>query len=548
MMRHVFAKKPTVLGHSRAVSARLMSAVPKWATVDPKTMSGSTPAVCHNLVGGDWQTTPSTHEVIDPLNGEPFIIIPDVTSDGLAPFINSMKSCPKTGLHNPVKNVERYVMLGEVCQRTAQSLRDPDTADFFKNLIQRVVPKHDVQAAGEVTCVRKWMESYSGDQVRNLARSTSYPGDRVGQTTNSHRYPFGATAVITPFNFPLEIPALQAMSSLFMGNKVVTKVDEKVAIVYEQFIRLMIDCGLPQTDMDYIYSSGPVMNELLVKGDSRMTLFTGSQAVAEKLTLDLKGKVKLEDAGFDWKILGPDPSNVDYVAWQSDQDAYAFTGQKCSAQSILFMHENWVKVGIEGKLKERAEMRTFKDYSLGPILSWDNTRIKKHINDCLAIPGARLAFGGEQFEGGASIPACYGSIEATAVFVPIEQIVKPEYFPIVTTELFGPFQIITEFADEQLPMVLECCERMENHLTAAIVSNDQPFCTEVVGKTVNGTTYTGLCARTTGAPQNHWFGPSGDPRSAGIHTPEAIKLVWSGHREIINDFAPPTGWAPPKPT
>ena len=203
MMRHVFAKKPTVLGHSRAVSARLMSAVPKWATVDPKTMSGSTPAVCHNLgacckpndmmpclasqcdacgtrtpycnlmlmrlrcvpVGGEWQTTPSTQEVIDPLNGEPFIIIPDVTSDGLAPFINSMKSCPKTGLHNPVKNVERYVMLGEVCQRTAQSLRDPDTADFFKNLIQRVVPKHDVQAAGEVTCVRKWMESYSGDQV-----------------------------------------------------------------------------------------------------------------------------------------------------------------------------------------------------------------------------------------------------------------------------------------------------------------------------------------------------------------------------------------------
>jgi hypothetical protein len=122
------------------------------------------------------------------------------------------------------------------------------------------------------------------------------------------------------------------------------------------------------------------------KLERRRAVFTGSQAVAEKLTLDLKGKVKLEDAGFDWKILGPDPSNVDYVAWQSDQDAYAFTGQKCSAQSILFMHENWVKVGIEGKLKERAEMRTFKDYSLGPILSWDNTRIKKHINDCLAIP------------------------------------------------------------------------------------------------------------------------------------------------------------------
>ena len=35
--------------------------------------------------------------------------------------------------------------------------------------------------------------------------------------------------------------------------------------------------------------------------------------------------------------------------------------------------------------------------------------------------------------------------------------------------------------------------------------------------------------------ENHWFGPCGDPRAAGIGSPEAIKLVWSGHREIITD-------------
>lgn len=40
----------------------------------------------------------------------------------------------------------------------------------------------------------------------------------------------------------------------------------------------------------------------------------------------MKGKVKIEDAGFDWKILGPDVSEFDYVASQCDQDAYAFSG------------------------------------------------------------------------------------------------------------------------------------------------------------------------------------------------------------------------------
>lgn len=53
----------------------------------------------------------------------------------------------------------------------------------------------------------------------------------------------------------------------------------------------------------------------------------------------------LEDAGFDWKILGPNVSDEAYVAWQCDQDAYACSGQKCSAQSVLFMHSNWAQAG-----------------------------------------------------------------------------------------------------------------------------------------------------------------------------------------------------------
>ena len=138
--------------------------------------------------------------------------------------------------------------------------------------------------------------------------------------------------------------------------------------------------GLPKTDLDYIYCDGPVMNETLVQGDARMTLFTGSQAVADKLTIDLKGRVKLEDAGFDWKILGPDPTDVDYVVWQSDQDAYAFSGQKCSAQSMLLVHENWMKVGVIDKLAARAGQRSLEDMTLGPVLTWSTDKILSLIH------------------------------------------------------------------------------------------------------------------------------------------------------------------------
>ena len=335
-----------------------------------------------------------------------------------------------------------------------------------------------------------------------------------------------------------------------MGNKCTVKVDEKVQIVYEQFARLMIHCGLDPKCLDLIYCDGPTFNELLLAGDSKMTLFTGSQAVAEKLTIDLRGRVKLEDAGFDWKIMGPDVQDEDFVVWQADQDAYAFSGQKCSAQSICFMHENWVAAGLVGKLERQAARRSLADYSSGPVLSWTTDQMLAHVERTAALPGAKVAFGGSKLPGSEAFPACYGGLVPTAVEVPLDtMLASQENFDAVTTELFGPFQILVPYKDDEIDKVLEACERMTNHLTAAVVSNDTRFCNKVLGATVNGTMYSGVRARTTGAPQNHWFGPAGDPRSAGIHTPEAIRLCWSSHREIIHDVGPVADeWTMPSPT
>ncbi len=68
------------------------------------------------------------------------------------------------------------------------------------------------------------------------------------------------------------------------------------------------------------------MQYLLEHAPIRMTQFTGSSFVAEKLAVALSGKIKIEDAGYDWKITGPDVSDVDFVAYTCDQDAYALSG------------------------------------------------------------------------------------------------------------------------------------------------------------------------------------------------------------------------------
>jgi 1-pyrroline-5-carboxylate dehydrogenase len=524
-------------------------AKPDFATLDPfDGMTGAQPGTVRNLLAGEWITDSRVRDdIVDPLNGEPFLHVPETKEHG--PWLESIRSCPVTGLHNPLKKPERYRMLGEVCGRAAALLADERIAEYFAKLIQRVMPKSAAQCMGEVVITRVFLENFSGDGVRFLARGFSNPGDHPGQESRGYRWPYGAVAVIAPFNFPLEIPALQVMGALFMGNRPLVKVDSKVSAVFEQFLRLLIHAGLPATDIDLIHTSGAEMGRLLeaAKDDLRLVQFTGSSQVAERIAQQYRGKVRLEDAGFDWKILGPDyrPEWLDYVAWQCDQDAYAASGQKCSAQSILFVHRNW-SAALLPKLAALAAGRRLSDLTIGPVLSWTTERMLAHVEAVCAIPGAKLLFGGKPLAGH-SIPARYGALEPTAVQVPLAAL--ESHFGLVTTELFGPFQVVVEYEDHDLDRVLDIFGRMTQHLTAAVVSADVEFQNRVLGATLNGTTYCGMRARTTGAPQNHWFGPCGDPRAAGIGTPEAIRITWSAHREIIMDQGPlPAGWNTPQPT
>ena len=527
-----------------------MSDVPAFATVDPVDgLTGADPGRAHNLVAGAWDAANSVRDdIVDPMNGQRFLHIPDTRDH--APFLAGLKSCPKSGLHNPLKNPERYLALGAVCATAAELLRRDDVRDYFTRLIQRVMPKSWQQCLAEVTVTRVFLENFSGDSTRFLGRGFSNPGDYQGQETRGYRWPFGPVVVIAPFNFPLEIPALQVMGALFMGNRPLVKVDSKVSVVFEQFVRMLIHAGLPPTDLDLIHCRGSEMGKLLdkAKDDIRMVQFTGSSAVAEMVSRVVNGAVRLEDAGFDWKVIGPDFQEdwLDYVAWQSDQDSYSASGQKCSAQSIVFVHDNW-RDALLPKLRRLAGRRKLDDLTLGPVLTWTNDSIKAHIDALLEIPGAVLLFGGQQLEGH-SIPACYGAMQATAVSVPLSALAD-EHFDLITTEIFGPFQVVVEYSEPDLPVLLDVLERIPHHLTAGVVSNDALFVKKVLGASVNGTTYCGMRGRTTGAPQNHWFGPSGDPRAAGIGTPEAIIATWSGHREIVSDEGPlPDNWTTPPAT
>lgn len=124
-------------------------------------------------------------------------------------------------------------MWGDICFKMAAEMRKPEVEDYFAKLVQRVMPKSWAQVKGEVIVTRKFLENFAGDNTRFLFDGTQTAGDHMGQRSNSYRWPFGNVGIIAPFNFPIEIPALQLIGACIAGNRPVLRCATKMTVVME---------------------------------------------------------------------------------------------------------------------------------------------------------------------------------------------------------------------------------------------------------------------------------------------------------------------------
>ena len=106
------------------------------------------------------------------------------------------------------------------------------------------------------------------------------------------------------------------------------------------------------------------MEHLLLQSKPRMTQFTGSTKIAEKLSKALHGKVRIEGGGMDWKIVGKNQGLDSGKVYEiCAKDAYSFSGQKCSAQSLLFIHASWDLLVFQNNLPGLKKMASTKKKS-----------------------------------------------------------------------------------------------------------------------------------------------------------------------------------------
>ena len=139
--------------------------------------------------------------------------------------------------------------------KIAAEMKKPEVQDFFVKLTQRVMPKSTGQVTGEVVVTRRFFENFTGDNPRFFQQAFTVGGDYDGQASSGYRWPFGSVCCITPFNFPIEIPALQLYGALLTGNRPLLKCDVRMTVVMEQFLLFSQACGMPLEDVNFLNCS-----------------------------------------------------------------------------------------------------------------------------------------------------------------------------------------------------------------------------------------------------------------------------------------------------
>jgi len=94
-------------------------------------------------VGGVWKESANKVDLVDPMNGKVFLKVSNANDDELKEISASVMKCPKSGMHNPLKNVERYTMYGEIMMKMSIEMNKPDVIEFVTKLIQRVAPQSE---------------------------------------------------------------------------------------------------------------------------------------------------------------------------------------------------------------------------------------------------------------------------------------------------------------------------------------------------------------------------------------------------------------------
>jgi acyl-CoA reductase-like NAD-dependent aldehyde dehydrogenase len=209
-------------------------------------------------------------------------------------------------------------------------------AEELGDLLAREEGKTLPEAVAEAGRAGQILRFHAGEALRNegVVIESIRPGVEVSVT----REPVGVVAVITPWNFPLAIPAWKIAPALAFGNSVVFKPADPVPACATAFVDILHRAGVPRDALQLVVGRGSVVGDVLTgAAEVDAVSFTGSSSVGERVLKSAqtnRARVQLEMGGKNPLVVADD-ADLDLAVEIALQGAFGSTGQRCTASSRL---------------------------------------------------------------------------------------------------------------------------------------------------------------------------------------------------------------------
>ena len=280
------------------------------------------------------------------------------------------------------------------------------------------------------------------------------------------REPLGPTAIITPWNFPIAIPAWKVVPALAFGNTVVFKPASLTPLCAVHLVQALAEAGLPPGVLNLVTGSGSAVGDPLVEDERVVAVsFTGSDATGGEIRKVASGrgaKVQLEMGGKNPAIVLAD-ADLDHAITQVINGAMMSTGQKCTATSRAIVDRR-VAEEVTARLGSRISALKVGDplddaTQIGPLITAEAAdRVAGEI-DAARASGVALAAGGDRPD------SLNGHFLNPTLFVDVDPSSR-----LAQEELFGP--VLGVIPVDDMDEAIAVANNVRFGLSASIFTRD----------------------------------------------------------------------------
>ncbi|MDB0034153.1 aldehyde dehydrogenase family protein [Alphaproteobacteria bacterium] len=344
-----------------------------------------------NYVAGQWVEGSGSIQNINPSDtADKIAEYTSATADqfelAVQSAIQAQKEWEKVGIE---KKSQILIKIGDELIHKSKDLGE---------LLSREEGKPLAEGIGEVARAGQQFQYYGSECLRLYGEKI--PSTRPGFQVEISREPLGVIGIISPWNFPIAIPAWKAAPALMCGNAVILKPASLTPASAIELTKIIANQDIPDGLFNLVLGSGgDIGHKIATHKDIVAITFTGSVEVGKKLYQDASPQLKKMqmEMGSKNPLVVMDDADLKTAIACASNGAYGGTGQKCTASSRLIVHENIYKDFVDGLIENIKNIKVGhaldEGTQMGPASN--QSQYESNLNYVEIGKGeAKLAFGG----------------------------------------------------------------------------------------------------------------------------------------------------------